>query len=286
MVEITDMAGQLMIGAGQVEIGHGGGINGFNTIISRFPESKDLVVLFNNTGGTDLGKIAQGIKAILDDKAYEKPKQSVAREVMKIIQTDGLTKGLAHFDKIKNNEGYDLNERELNAMGYELLGEDKIKEALAIFKLNTVQFPDSWNVFDSYGEGLAASGDMKSAIANYKKSVTMNPANAGGVKFLTDNGVKIDGLLKEVVVDDAILVSYIGKYELQPGFIIEITKEGSQLSGQASGQPKAEIYPKSDTAFYLKVVEAQIHFNANKEGVVESLTLKQGGQEMVAKKLE
>lgn len=50
----------------QVEIiEHGGGINGFNTLISRMPESKNLIVLLNNTGGTKLGEMSQKISAIL-----------------------------------------------------------------------------------------------------------------------------------------------------------------------------------------------------------------------------
>lgn len=271
---------------GQLEIGHGGGINGFNTLISRYPESKDFVVLFSNTGGADLGAITKGIKAILDAKAYERPKKSVAKEVMAIIQNDGIDKGLKHFESVKSANGYNLNEREMNAIGYQLLGTDQIKEALAIFKLNTIEFPDSWNVFDSYGEGLAMSGDTKAAIQNYTKAVKMNPANTAGIEFLKENGVDVSELVSDVMVDDAILSSYVGKYELQPGFVITITKVGNQLSGQATGQGANKIYPKTDTEFYLKVVEAQLVFNKNAEGVVESLILKQGGREMPAKKVE
>ena len=40
---------------------HGGGINGFNTVIVRMPESKNLIVLLNNTGGTKLGEMTQRI---------------------------------------------------------------------------------------------------------------------------------------------------------------------------------------------------------------------------------
>ena len=45
-------------------IEHGGGINGFNTVITRMPESKNLIVLLNNTGGTKLGEMVKKISAI------------------------------------------------------------------------------------------------------------------------------------------------------------------------------------------------------------------------------
>jgi tetratricopeptide (TPR) repeat protein len=171
-------------------------------------------------------------------------------------------------------------------MGYELLRSGMKEQALSIFKLNVEQFPDSWNVYDSYGEALLAMGRKDEAIENYKKSVEMNPGNTSGINALKEQGVAIEDLVKEVVVDDAVLASYVGKYELQPGFILSITKEGSQLSGQATGQGANPIFPKSENEFYLKVVAAELVFHKNDAGQVDSLTLKQGGQEMKAKKIE
>ncbi|HEY8920145.1 MAG TPA: serine hydrolase [Chitinophaga sp.] len=54
-------------------IAHGGGINGFNTIIVRIPGSKDLVVLLNNTGPAPLEEMVQNILAILYNKTYKAP---------------------------------------------------------------------------------------------------------------------------------------------------------------------------------------------------------------------
>ncbi len=89
-----------------------------------------------------------------------------------------------------------------------------------------------------------------------------------------------------VEVDDSILENYVGDYELVPGFILSITKEGSQLSAQATGQGINPIFPESEKRFFLKIVDAQIEFNLDEKGEVESLTLFQAGQEIVGKKLE
>jgi hypothetical protein len=51
--------------AERLTISHGGGINGFNTIIMRVPEDRRLVVLFSNVGRTTLGTMANGILGIL-----------------------------------------------------------------------------------------------------------------------------------------------------------------------------------------------------------------------------
>ncbi len=93
-------------------------------------------------------------------------------------------------------------------------------------------------------------------------------------------------VVKTVEVDDAILESYVGKYALAPTFIIEVTKEESQLIIQATGQQAIEVYPKSESKFFLKVVEAEIEFYKDADGNVEKLVLFQGGQEMVGRKLK
>ena len=59
-------------------IGHSGGINGFNTQLTRIPSDKSFIVLLNNTGGAPLDQMTKAIAAILYDKPYDLPKRSVA----------------------------------------------------------------------------------------------------------------------------------------------------------------------------------------------------------------
>ena len=50
----------------------------------------------------------------------------------------------------------------------------------------------------------------------------------------------------------------VGVYELAPGFQLTLTREGDQLMGQPTGLPKAELFPESETKFFLKVEDTQI----------------------------
>ena len=45
-------------------------------------------------------------------------------------------------------------------------------------------FPDSSNVYDSLGEAYMKNGDKEPAIANYKKSLELNPKNENGAAML------------------------------------------------------------------------------------------------------
>lgn len=90
----------------------------------------------------------------------------------------------------------------------------------------------------------------------------------------------------EISVSEEVLQTYVGKYQLTPTFSIEITRTGQQLFLQATGQQKFQIFASAQNEFFLKVVEASITFNTDDTGKVESLTLHQGGQNPVGKKVE
>lgn len=78
--------------------------------------------------------------------------------------------------------------------------------------------------------------------------------------------------------DPKSLDAYPGEYELAPGFIITITKEGNDLFGQATGQDKFQLYPETGTKFFLKVVDAKIEFFKDATGKVTHLMLYQNGE--------
>jgi Domain of unknown function (DUF3471) len=90
---------------------------------------------------------------------------------------------------------------------------------------------------------------------------------------------------KELKVSNEVLSKYIGSYELAPNFIIDITVEDTRIFAQATGQSKFEIYPKTESSFFVKIVDAQIDFNADADGKIVSLTLTQG-RKMTAKKIK
>lgn len=267
-------------------IGHGGGINGFNTNISRAPSDKTLVVLLNNTGGAPLNPMTRAIFGIIHGKDFKFPSKSVATEVLAVINAEGIEAGIARFNTIKDLASFDLNENEMNGIGYQLMQSDKVEAAAEVFKLNVEAFPKSSNVYDSYGEALMNLGKTDLAIKNYKKSVALNPNNMAGIEALKKLGADVSEYEKEVVVPETILESYVGQYQLMPNFIITITKTENQLIAQATGQPTFEIFPKSNNEFYLKVVNAQLVFNKDDAGKVASVTLFQNGQEITGKRIE
>lgn len=97
-----------------------------------------------------------------------------------------VSEALDGFRKIKREkpDNVSVAESRLNNMGYMLMRQKKLTEAIEIFKLNVEFYPNEWNVYDSLGEAYMNNGDKELAIANYKKSLELNPGNEGGAQML------------------------------------------------------------------------------------------------------
>jgi hypothetical protein len=82
------------------------------------------------------------------------------------------------------------------------------------------------------------------------------------------------------------LIKYIGKYELAPGAVIEVTTKENQIFAQLTGQPQFEMFPEREDVFFLKVVVAEIVFDKDTDGNITGLTLNQSGRQMPGKRID
>ena len=112
--------------------------------------------------------------------------QSIDAKLRYIIDNEGIEIGVKKYWTLKKNEAdkFNFSENQLNELGYHYLGNDKIDYAVDIFKINVQAFPNSSNVYDSYGEALLKSGDKEKAIEMYEKSIEIDPENVNGAKIL------------------------------------------------------------------------------------------------------
>lgn len=162
-------------------IKHGGRINGFTSLVVRMPATHGLIVLLHNGGGANLEEIARAIRGILTGRDYALPRRSAARALRKAIAGSTKTEIAQIFGHMKDSTTtYYVSENEMNGLGYALLGEKKLEQAIAVFRATADAFPGSSNAYDSLGEAYAAHGDTGLAIQSYEKSVALNPANQNG----------------------------------------------------------------------------------------------------------
>ncbi len=97
-----------------------------------------------------------------------------------------ITEALESYRKIKNDKPLNASVAgaRLNNLGYELLQQKKLKEAIALLKLNVEFYPKAWNTYDSLGEAYMTAGENELAIENYKKSLELNPKNSNAREML------------------------------------------------------------------------------------------------------
>ncbi len=86
-------------------------------------------------------------------------------------------------------------------------------------------------------------------------------------------------------VDPKLFDGYVGKYELTPGFILTITREGDSLFAQATNQQRLQIFPESERDYFAKAVDAQVTFITDSQGRATELILHQNGDRH-AKRIE
>ncbi|MEM6785683.1 MAG: serine hydrolase, partial [Bacteroidota bacterium] len=285
------------IGSGMQEIGgeerqvyqHSGGIFGFSTQLAYVPADELTVVVLDNAEGSS-GQVMMALARTFYGDEVDLPKQPVAQVLTATIEEAatmeaGVEAALAQYEALMANDpdGYNFGEGQLNMLGYMVMGEGRPDLAIPIFQRNVEQFPEASNPYDSLGEAYMEDGQTDLAIENYQKSIELNPGNQNGRDMLERLGVTPEDATVELSED--LLERYVGTYRLAPGFDLVMTREGTQLFTQATGQPRFEIYPSSETEFYLTVVEAQLTFEM--EGAtVTGVVLNQGGRTMSAPRAE
>jgi sugar lactone lactonase YvrE len=99
-----------------------------------------------------------------------------------------LDAAVAAYHDYKNKRQGRFTELEVNALGYAHLQAGRTEVALAVFELNTEDYPGSFNTWDSYAEALAAAGRTAEAIASYRKSLELNPGNTNAVEMIRKLG--------------------------------------------------------------------------------------------------
>jgi len=163
-----------------------GGLNGFHTLMSRYMDDDHLVVLLSNADMTCLHEIRDNLIRVLYGAPYVVPVELIATSLYRIINRDGIDAAILYFhdQHPETDDGYQLQEGELNGLGYELLREGRIAEAIEIFKLNVEAFPSSANCFDSLGEAYLAAGEVELAERSYETALELDSDSASASQAL------------------------------------------------------------------------------------------------------
>lgn len=174
-------------------IWHWGNVgNEFISFYIAFPDSMQSLVYFTHSQSGL--KVANEIVNLFlgkqttwatqwDIKGYDNPITMMKLHAM--IRKQGFEHSAAIFNSLKTL-GYQFSEGDLNFYGYVLLKENKLKQALEIFKQVVCLYPQSSNAYDSFAEAFEDLGNKELAIKNYKYSLALNAKNINAVYHLKE----------------------------------------------------------------------------------------------------
>ena len=257
----------LGIGAlkGRTAISHGGGIHGFSTFATHLPEDKIFVAVLTNAPGLPVrpATVANRIAAVVAGAPFDEFK-SIS------LSPDVLQRYVGVY-RIDENA-----ERVISVEGGQLFTQRTGSNRLAAQAHSTTGFfyENSLTHFELIQDG---SGEVVEMLMFQESSAE------------PERAVRVSRTVPEQAVaeiDPQVYAGYVGEYELRPGFTLTITVDGDRLFGQASGQGRAELFPESETVFFLKVVNAKVVFEPGDDGRASGLVLSQGGQEIAGKRID
>jgi CubicO group peptidase (beta-lactamase class C family) len=246
-------------------ISHGGGLHGFSSYLMQLPEKKFTVAVLANSQPSIPELSSSGFAhQIAEIYLFKEMEQRVS------FIEDKTVDPTVYDDYVGRYDYGDSMVLTVTRQGDRLLAQLSGQGQAEIFPRSENEF--FWKEVDA----------QITFVRNKKGKVT------GAVHHQGGRTLKVPKLKDEPVakVDPAVYDAYVGEYEIENVGKLTVTKDDGHLYAQLASQPKFEVFPRSETEFFLKVVQADIIFTKDKDGRVTGLTLKQAGVNMTGKKVK
>jgi CubicO group peptidase (beta-lactamase class C family)/uncharacterized protein YneR len=250
---------------GHRSIEHGGGINGFTSYAMTFPEDGIYLAILTNSAVPRRAPEPRAVKIAWLALGLAEPE----RKAVSLPATD-LDRLTGVFADERKQEYY------VSRDGSKLFAQRQGGAKSELLAASAAEF--------FTGDNPARILAVKDAAGNVIR--VRIESRIGPAQVYSKTAKPIPSPRKVAVVDPKIYDLYAGEYELSPGFSITILRREGQLISQATGQPEVELFPESETRFFLKVVDAQVDFVKDAGGRVTGLVLHQGGMDLPAKKVK
>ncbi len=87
---------------------------------------------------------------------------------------------ISHVEDVRMIRTYDpeiemFDKNEINDLGYDYLNQEMVEDAIKVFQLFVMEYPEISNSYDSLGEAYAKNSDIEKALQNYRKALEINP---------------------------------------------------------------------------------------------------------------
>src|SRR5581483_3010276 len=167
------------------QFGHDGADEGFQALLTMNSETgKGAAMMVNSDNGIAVGMFL--MQSVAREYGWRARKADELQIMNLIGNLRGAEAALRRFDTLVKTGAIRAQDEEhmMNGLGYLLLVGGKERDSVTVFQRNVEKFPNSWNAYDSLGEAYTKAGQKDLAIANYEKSLALNPKNENGAQML------------------------------------------------------------------------------------------------------
>jgi CubicO group peptidase (beta-lactamase class C family) len=165
---------------------HSGADEGFQAILTmNYITGDGIAIMTNSDHGVAAG--GQVLRAVAREFGWnQKFPVDVLTEVYLLDLASGPKAALDHYADIKraNLPDEKIDETTLNTVGYMLIFDHRLDDAIAVLARNVAEYPKGFNTYDSLGEAYMRNGEKDLAIQNYEMSLKLNPKNDNAVAQL------------------------------------------------------------------------------------------------------
>jgi hypothetical protein len=242
-------------------IGHSGGLNGWSSDLLRLTEQHCTVVVLGNTLPPPPRLVTGAISRALAHKYLEDEIQKIPPpEEDKSIDPKSFTDYVGRYEY-------------QGAIMTVTLEGDAIFAQLTDQPKNQI-FPKAkdeffWKSVDAEVRFLRDDANNVIAARHSQSGNTFRAPKLDESVKLTEDQVEL----------------FVGKYQYGPA-TMTVTRDGTQLFAQITGQPRFPIFPKSETEFQWRVVDASVKFEVGEDGKVTKAVHTQNGATFDAAKIE
>ena len=232
---------------------HGGGLNGFQSYLVRFPAQRLTIAILANAEPAPPGFVPATL-------AHEIAEKFLAADLPPAPVVDPKVDP-ATYTAYTGEYDYGTGIMTISADTEHLFAQLTGQPRFEIFPSAPDHF--FWRAVDA----------RVVFLKNAKGDITAARHHQSGTSF---KAPKLPPSLT-VKLDDDVLETFTGAYDYGSGAVLTVTRDGGQLSAQLTGQPKYPIYPRSETEFLWRVVPARVEFTKGADGKVTKATHHQGG---------
>ena len=167
------------------QFGHNGADEGFQALLTMNSETgKGAAIMADSDNGIAVANYV--LHRVAQEYAWNYKFEGPLPRMGILARARGVQAALDRYAEL--SESGELQgqraEQSLNELGYSLLYSGHEKDAIIVFQRNVQEFPKSSNVYDSLGEAYAKVGERDLAIANYEKSLQLDPKNQNAAERL------------------------------------------------------------------------------------------------------